>query len=169
MKRAFLTLLGVASAVALSTTAQAGPSISTDTAPGANLGAYRTYTWANTQAPQGVNPVMFQRITDDFDSSLSQRGYQKGAPGDLSLVLTIGEQNKTDVETWGRFGLQTSVYQYTQGQLSIDVFDTKTKQALWHGQASGTVNPDNPKASRVDAAIEKLMLKFPGTAAPAKP
>ena len=116
-----------------------------------------------------MNPVMFQRITDDFDLSLSQRGYQKVAPGDLSLVLTIGEQNKTDVETWGRFGLQTSVYQYTQGQLSIDVFDTKTKQALWHGQASGTVNPDNPKASRVDAAIGKLMLKFPGNAAPAKP
>jgi hypothetical protein len=115
-----------------------------------------------------MDPVMFQRIMADFDSSLAQHGYQKGTTGDLSLILTVGEQDKTDVETWGRFGLQTDVYQYTQGQLSLDVFNTTTKQALWHGQASETVNP-NPKPSRVDAAIEKLMVKFPSSTAPAKP
>ena len=74
-----------------------------------------------------MNPVMFQRLMADFDFALAQHGYQKGPPtSDLSLVLTIGAQNKTDVETWGRFGLQTSVWQYTQGQLSLDAFDTKT-------------------------------------------
>jgi hypothetical protein len=165
MQRTYLIVLGVASGLALSTAAQAGPAISTDVAPGVNFSAYRTYTWANTQAPEGINPVMFQRITADFDSALSQRGYQKAPSGDLSLVLTIGAQNKTDIETWGRFGLQTSVYQYTQGQLSLDVFDTKTKQALWHGQATETVDPAKPNASKVDGAINKLMVKFPATAA----
>ncbi len=112
-----------------------------------------------------MNPVMYQRIIADFEAALTSKGYRKGEPADLSLALTIGAQQKTDVETWGRFGLQTSVYQYTQGQVSLDVFDAKTRRALWHGQASQTVNPDKPNPAKVDSAIAKLMKKFPATAA----
>jgi cytochrome c1 len=112
-----------------------------------------------------MNPVMYQRIIADFDAALAQKGYEKADTGDLSMAVTIGAQQKTDIETWGRFGLQTSVYQYTQGQLSLDVFDTKTKQALWHGQVSDTVNPDKPNPAKVDSAIAKLMQDFPATAA----
>jgi len=144
----------------------AGPSISTDAAPGVNFSAYKTYSWLQGSAPAGGNPVMYQRILNDFDGALVQKGYQQvPSGGDLSLILTIGAQQKTDVETWGRFGLQTSVYQYTQGQLSLDAFDSKTKQAVWHGQASQTVNPDKPNPSKADAAVDKLMVQFPTTAA----
>jgi hypothetical protein len=168
MKRRSALILGATISAALSTAALAGPEISTQAVPGVNFSAYKTYTWANTQPPGGMNPVMFQRLMADFDSALAQHGYQKGPPtSDLSLVLTIGAQNKTDVETWGRFGLQTSVWQYTQGQLSLDAFDTKTQQALWHGQATETVDPNKPNPAKVDAAVSKLMMKFPATAAPA--
>lgn len=145
----------------------AGPQISTQTAPGVNFSSYKTYSWVQAQVPSGGNPILFQQILSDMDSALSQKGYRKvESNGDLSLVVTIGTQEKTDVETWGRFGLQTSVYQYTRGQLSLDAFDTKTKQALWHGQASQTVNPDKPNQAKIDAAVAKLMAGFPATAAP---
>ena len=162
--RSFL-ILAVASGLALSTGVQAKPTISTDAAPGVNFSAYRTYIWANGSAASAANPVMQQRIVADFDAALASKGYQKAEPADLSLILTIGAQNKTDVQSWGRFGLQTSVYQYTQGQVSLDVFDTKTQKALWHGQVSETVNPDKPNPTKVDAAIAKLMQQFPATAA----
>jgi len=165
MHSKFLLILGLASGFVLSADVQAKPKISTDAVPGVNFSAYRTYAWINTTPPTGMNPVMYQRIVYDIESALTQKGYQKAETGDLSLALTIGAQQKTDIESWGRFGLQTSVYQYTQGQLSLDVFDSKTKQALWHGQASDTVNPDKPNPAKVDAAIAKLMLQFPATAA----
>jgi len=166
MRLGYLLTLGVAGTLALSPVAMAKPSVSTDAVPGVNFSAYKTYSWAGSQLPAGVNPVMYQRIVADFDAALAAKGYQKGEAGDLSLIITIGAQNKTDIESWGRFGLQTSVYQYTQGQLSLDAFDTKTKQALWHGQVTDTVNPAKPNPSKVDAAISKLMQKFPATAAP---
>lgn len=145
----------------------AGPKISTQAAPGVNFSAYKSYSWVQAQVPSGGNPILFQQILSDLDSAMSQKGYRKvDADGDLSLVLTIGAQQKTDIESWGRFGLQTSVYQYTQGQLSLDAFDTKTKQAVWHGQASQTVDPDKPNPSKIDAAVAKLMAGFPATAAP---
>ena len=170
MHRGTLLILGLASSLVLSADAQAKPTISTDAVPGVNFSAYKTYAWANMTPPNGVNPVMYQRIMGDFESALASKGYQKAEAGDLSLILTIGAREKTDVQSWGRFGLQTSVYQYTQGQLSLDAFDTKTNQALWHGQVSETVDPDKPNQAKIDSAIAKLMVQFPATAAvPASP
>jgi len=146
----------------------AGPSISTQAAPGANFSTYKTYSWVQAKAPAGGNPITYQQIMADLDAGLAQKGYLKAASdGDLSLILTLGAQDKTDVESWGRFGLQTSVYQYTQGQLSLDAFDTKTKQAVWHGQASETINPDKPNQSKIDSAVAKFVAQFPATSAPA--
>lgn len=168
MKRKAMIRVAFAAALTLMPAAVlAAPKVSTQAAPGVNFSAYKTYSWVQAQVPSGGNPILFQQILSDLDSALSQKGYRKvDADGDLSLVLTIGAQQKTDIESWGRFGLQTSVYQYTQGQLSLDAFDTKTKQAVWHGQTSQTVNPDKPNPSKIDAAVAKLMAGFPATAAP---
>ena len=166
MNRKFLLTLGLATGIFLSVEGPAAAqSISTQALPGVNFSVYKTYAWENSPPPAGVNPVMYQQIMMDIDSALAQKGYQKAETGDLSLILTLGAREKTDIQSWGRFGLQTSVYQYTQGQLSLDVFDSKTNQALWHGQASRTINPNKPNPAAVSKAITKLMAKFPATAA----
>lgn len=168
MRRKTLIILASAFGLAAPGVAVAGPTISTQAAPGVNFSSYKTYNWIEADVPPGGNPITYQQIMADIDSALASKGYSKvQANGDLGLILTIGEQQKTDVQTWGRWGLQTSVYQYTQGQLSLDVFDLKTKQAVWHGQASETINPDKPNQSKVDAALAKFMTGFPATAATA--
>jgi hypothetical protein len=164
-----LIISGLAMGLALLPQASAAkPRISTDALQDVNFSASKTYYWANSLPPGGMNPVMYQQMQMDIDSALAGLGYQKvPSGGDLAMILTIGARQKTDVQSWGWFGLQTSVYQYTQGQLSLDAFDTKTKQAVWHGQVTETVNPDKPNQAKIDAAVSKLMASFPATAAPA--
>jgi hypothetical protein len=167
-RRAFLVLAVGATLVATSADA-ARPKISTDTAPGANFAAYKTFAWVNPVPPSGMDPVAFGRIMTSIESELAAKGYQKADPGDLSLILSIGAREKTQFESWGRFGMQTDVYQYTEGQLSLDAFDTKTRQAVWHGQATETVNPQKPNYDAINEGVTKLIAKFPpgGGAAPA--
>jgi hypothetical protein len=143
--------------------AHAGPKISTDTLPGANFGSYKTFGWANSRPPANMDPVAFARIQEDVEGGLASKGYTKSNTPDLALVLSVGAQNKTDINTWGFFGNQLDVYQYTEGKLSLDAFDSKTKQAVWHGQADETIHPDKPNQSKLDSAIAKLMLKFPAS------
>jgi len=160
-RRVFLVLAGaVASGVALPAGA-ARPTISTDVAPDANFANYKTFAWANALPPRGMNPIAFDRIRTTIESGLAAKGYQKADPGDLSLILSIGAREKTQFESWGRFGLQTDVYQYTQGMLSLDAFDTGTRQAVWHGQALETVNPEKPDYKAIDEGVGKLVAKFP--------
>ena len=168
MHRKTTFVVACAFALAVPAASFAGPNIQTQAAPGANFSAYKTYSWVQANVPSGGNPIMYQQIMADIDSALASKGYSKAASnGDMSLILTLGAREKTDVTQWGRFGMQTSVWQYTQGQLSVDAFDSKTQQAVWHGQASETINPDKPNPAKVDQAIQKLMAAFPATAAAA--
>ena len=164
-----LTLFAALSALTLSAVAEARPSIYTQTVPGVNFSAYKTYSWVPMQS-NGMDPVTYQQIVGAFDASLASKGYVKvPSGGSLDMALTIGARNKTDIESFGWFGLQTSTYNYTVGQLSLDAFDTKTHQALWHGHASETVDPNRPNFTKVNEAITKLMVQFPATSAPAPP
>jgi hypothetical protein len=164
-----LLIPGLAIGLALLPQASAAKAkISTQALQGVNFSAYKTYSWVNSLPPAGMNPVMYQQLQMDIDTDLAGLGYQKVADGgDLAMILTIGARQKTDVQSWGWFGLQTSVYQYTQGQLSLDAFDAKTKQAVWHGQATETVNPNKPNQAKINAAVSQLMANFPATAAAA--
>jgi hypothetical protein len=162
-RRSFL-LLSVAAAGAMSAgSSAAGPKISTDAAQGVNFASYKSFAWVSTAAPSGMNPVAFDRMRTNIESALAGKGYQKAAgdTGDISLILTVGAQDKTQINSFGRFGLQTDVYQYTEGTLSLDAFDTMTKKPIWHGQATETVNPGKTNNKAIDDGIAKLMAKFP--------
>lgn len=170
-------LMAVMLSLALPAQAIARPRIYTDTAPGVNFSAYKTYAWVEMPVPPGLNPIIIQRIRNGVEAGLAQKGYARGQPGDLSLILTVGTKDKIDVQNWGGVGPawgwgfdgwgggHVSVYEYTQGQLSLDVFDTKSKQAVWHGQATDTVNTEKPKPEKIDKAVLKVMAQFPATAA----
>ena len=150
----------VLAALALSACAST-PTVSSDVTPGANFASYSTFAWVDTRPPAGMNPVAFERIRQGVEGSLTAKGYSKADPGDLSVIVTLGARDKTDVTTWGRFGRQVDVYQYTEGKLSVDVFDTKTKQPLWHGSATQTITPGKSDPAMIDAAVSGVMAKFP--------
>ena len=163
-RRQMILLTGAAFGAAIASGAVAGPKISTDTLPGANFAQYKTFAWANTAPPAGMDPVAFARIVQDIEGMMARKGYAKVASNpDLVLVLSLGAQNKTDINSFGFFGQQLDVYQYTEGHLSLDAFDAKTKQAVWHGQAAGTIHPNKPNPAKAEEAIEKMMNKFPAS------
>jgi hypothetical protein len=137
------------------------PVVTSDVTPGANFSAYKTYAWANTAPPAGMSPVSFERMRQGIDAALASKGYTKADPGDLTVILTVGAQDKTDINTWGRWGRNVDVYQYTEGKMSVDVFDTRTKQPLWHGAATQTIDPKKPDPAAIDAAVTSVMASFP--------
>jgi hypothetical protein len=171
MNRKLLVSAAIVTCVAMfPQVAAARPTINAQAAPGVNFSAYKTYSWIPVQVNPGSNPIMYQQIMYDMDSALAQKGYVKvESNGQLSLLLTLGGKQKTEVNSWGWWGRQLSVYQYVVGQLSLDALDTKTQQPLWHGQASETVDPDKPNLTKINQAVQQLMAQFPATAATAVP
>ncbi|HAU80292.1 MULTISPECIES: DUF4136 domain-containing protein [Gammaproteobacteria] len=161
------------------------PTVKTDFDPSASFASYKTYTWA--MKPQASSPLVQQRIIDGINARLQAKGLREAPNGDIALAAHIATGQKQTLDTfysgtgmggWGWRGggwgggmamgnATTTVHTYDVGTLVVDMFDAKTKQAVWRGTASGTVptSPDKVNAA-VEAGLDKLFAAFPpGTTA----
>lgn len=163
------------------------PTVHTDFDPSAQFANYRTYTWL--KKPEGRSPLVDQRVAAAIDAKLSAKGWRQVASNeaDIGVVANVATQQRQTADTfysgpawggygWGRWGggvgmgtATTTVRTYDVGTLVLDMFDMKSKQAVWRGTASGTV-PDSPEAvnTKVQAGIDKMFATFPPGSAPAK-
>ena len=156
-----LIVLGAAGALLCSTSAWAKPHLTTDQAHEVNFAGYKSFTWASTNPPSGLNSVQYHRIQDDITNRLKGKGYTHEPHADLTLALTVNKQTRVDLDTWHHYGYHDA-YAYHDGQISLDAFDSKTKRAVWHGQITDAINPKKPDAEKVQAAVDQLMEQFPG-------
>lgn len=140
---------------------QTSPNIKTESTPGATISAYETYEWIGAPPPFGFSSVAYERVRQAVEKELQAKGYTAASPGQLTVIATVGGRDRIDVTSWGPFYRDYDVRQYTEGKLAVDVFDTRTKQAVWHGQATQNVDPDNIDSQKLDVAVASLMAEFP--------
>ncbi|MBC6982651.1 DUF4136 domain-containing protein [Caulobacter sp. 17J80-11] len=141
------------------------PQVSSDVAPGVNFSQYSTYQWAASTMPAGVDPVLGQRVKDAIDGQMAAKGYTKATPGSLIVMFNMGAHQETDIQSYGAWGLGLDVEQYTEGVLNIDVFDARTKQAIWHGSAKQILG-NNPDPSKITGVVVQTMASLPPRVAP---
>jgi Domain of unknown function (DUF4136) len=162
--------LVLATLVATSVMAQ---KVKTETAPGTNLGSYKTYTWI--KQPNIKDPILRQRTVDAINAQLQAKGLrQVNDNADLGVAAHMATQTEKTLNTfydgfgggwrWGG-GLgsaTTTTDTYEEGTLIVDLFDAKTKQAIWRGTATQDVSNDPQKqAKNMEKAAQKLFSKFP--------
>lgn len=148
------------------------PQISTDYDNSTNFSTYRSYSWAYTSVPQGMNPLVYQRLRDSIDRTLGTR-FQQSNPGDFAVAFTVGKRDRVEVNDlgayrpyyrgwgWGPGYGNIDVRNVTDGTLVIDIYDTKSKRAVWHGVATQEVTSSNLDQARVDAVVGAVLAKFP--------
>jgi hypothetical protein len=125
------------------------------------------------------NALMDQRAEADVKSALTSKGWMEvpEGQGQAAVVVHAATKTKHTYETlydgwgggwgwrrgFGGFGNATTlVNDYKVGTLIVDIFDAKTKQAIWHGNASDALS-DNAKsnAEATKQAIDKMFSNFP--------
>lgn len=153
------------------------PMVSTDVDPTAAFERYRTYRWI--QAPQGMSPLQQQRIVEGVNGQLAARGWRESADADVAIAAHVATQQRQDVDTfyngpayagWGWHGpwavgsVSTSVRTYEVGTLVVDLFDTRTRQAVWRGTAKGTIPSSQERLNEgVQAGIVEMFKQLPAT------
>lgn len=65
------------------------PRVNYDADPAANFASYRSYSWASINVPQGMNPLLFQRVKASIDTALAARGYSQANPGTIKATVLI--------------------------------------------------------------------------------
>jgi hypothetical protein len=128
------------------------------------------------------NALMDQRAASDVKGALTSKGWMEVPEGQAQTTVVIHTATKTKhtyetmYDGWGGgwgwrrgwgggggFGNATTfVNDYKVGTLVVDIFDAKTKQAIWHGNASDVMSNNATKnAQATEQAIDKLFSNFP--------
>ena len=139
--------------------------------PGTDFSKFHTYKWVEIQGNVHPNQIVDQEIRQAIDQQMAAKGLTKTEGSNADLY--VGYQCALDKERqwnaygtgpgWGRMGTATSST-IENGTLVVDMYDPTTKQLVWTGQATKTLNPSGNQQKdmeRLDKAMKKLLKDFP--------
>jgi hypothetical protein len=126
------------------------------------------------------NQIGEQNVLEDIQNGIAAKGWKPVPEGqaDVEVLIHGSTKQRHNLNTfysgmgggWGWRGMggmgmataNTSVSDYTEGTLLVDMYDTKTKQLIWRGTAVDEVKEKQDKREKQMAkASEKLFKKFP--------
>jgi len=161
------------------------PKIITNVDPNADFGRYTTYGFTD---PLGADSADYQSLVSQFlkravAHELEVRGYTTADAPDLLVNFYLHSQDKLSTSTqpsayygyrgyggygtWGGYGgYETTVTQYTEGTLNVDLVDSRRMQLVWEGVIIGQITDKMRREleKSIDESVARLFEKFPFTA-----
>jgi Domain of unknown function (DUF4136) len=173
-KQSFVTLAVLAFLLFLATSA---PTVAQDVKynfmPGTDFSKYHTYKWVTIAGASHPNQIVDQEIKQAVDNQLAAKGLTKTDSDKAGLY--IGYQIALDQERqWNAFGMggirwgggmgSATSSTITNGTLVLDMYDPTTKELVWTGNATKTLDPSSNQEKNMknlDKAMAKLLKNYP--------
>jgi hypothetical protein len=169
--------------------------VRSDVAPDANLAQYQTYGFFEQLGVEGDNysNIYGQHFRAAISEEMEGRGYRKSDQPQLLVNVTVGQEDKIRVNTysepylyggyygrpyggmyygpWGYPGsTHTSVHQYTEANVYVDVVDAAEHKMVWQGVATFTVTEKMQQQLResIYSTVDSVFTQYPVAAAAAQ-
>jgi Domain of unknown function (DUF4136) len=141
--------------------------------PGTDFSKYHTYKWVNIEGGSHPNQIVDQEIRQSVDNQLATKGLMKSDSDKADLY--VGYQVALDQERqWNAFGTggirwgggmgSATSSTITNGTLVLDMYDPTTKQLVWTGNATKTLDPSSNQEKNMknlNKAMAKLLKNYP--------
>ena len=166
-----MMLLGTLQASAQKVSVGADPSV--------DVTKFKTYAWSSDVV--STNPLAREIVVSSVDSQLLAKGLKK-VDRDPELTVVVFGSTESDIHvsnpSWSPSlnSIATGVavgsqsWLVTKGTLVVDILDTKTKNSVWRGTATQTLErgPTGDKAKDANTvekpirnAVKKMFKQFP--------
>lgn len=144
--------------------------------PGTDFSKFHTYKWVAIEGASHPNQIVDAEIKQSVDSQLASKGLTKTDSEKADLY--VGYQTAVDQERqWSGYGMGGGVRwgggmatatssTINVGTLVLDMYDPTTKQLVWTGSATKTMNPSSNQEKNqknLDKAMVKLLKNYPPT------
>ena len=150
-----------------------GQEVRTNYMPGTNFSKYHTYKWVNIEGGAHPNQIVDAEIKQSVDSQLAAKGFTK--TDNDSANMYVGYQTAIDQEKqWNAYGMGGGVRfggmatatssTIDVGTLVLDMYDPSSKELIWTGRASKTIDPSKSQEKNqknLEKAMQKLLKNFP--------
>jgi hypothetical protein len=182
MKIFTIAVLGISLLAACSSSKLFDPKIFVNEDPAADFSKYRTYNYESqlgTDERRGYRSIISTYLIDAMDLQMQQRGYTKADNPDLLINFYVAREQKIKATQtpsmggggyygyrsgyYGAYsGYDTTVTQYTQGTLNIDLVDSRSKTLVWEGIAVGRVTDKARENAQlaINGAVTDTMSRY---------
>ena len=157
----------------LATGALSAQDVRSNYMPGTDFTKYHTYKWVAIEGGAHPDQIMDAEIKQAVDAQLSSKGMTKTDANTADLL--VGYQIAVDKEKqWTGYGMgggvrcggmaSASSSTINIGTLALDMYDPATKQLVWTGNATKTIDPSNNQEKNqknLNKAMEKLLKNYP--------
>jgi hypothetical protein len=149
--------------------------VSTNSMPGTDFSKYHTYKWVTIEGASYPNQILDAQIKGSVDSQLAAKGLTKtdGEQADLLIGYQVSISQQKQWNAYGTGGMRwgggmgsATSSTINIGTLVLDMYDPTTKQLVWTGRATKTIDPNNSqekKQKNLDKAMVKLLKNYPPT------
>ena len=175
MKKLLLPILIMIIAASCSTI-----KVSSDYDKTAGFSAYKTYAFTQEALNIQLDDLNKNRLINAITTELSAKGFTKAEsnPDVLIDIKIKAEQKQTATATssggygggygyrWGG-GFSTTQINYDtyiDGTLFIDMIDASTKQLVWQGRGTKTIDQDanqDKREKNINYAVKQIFMKYP--------
>lgn len=143
--------------------------VSSDYKKGIDFTQYQTFNIVQHHSgfPLGANPLHIPRISNAIMQEMNSMGYSLDTNPDLEVSWFVKLENKRYAAIYRDYyskwdhPVQIDIYDYKEGTIVIDIFDSKTKTALWHGKTSKIIpeKVSNPE-EKITKVINSIFKQF---------
>ncbi len=168
------------------------PAVFSDHDPQQDFSSYQTFGWFDVQPPAAINggateQAASQRVQAAVKQVLMAKGFTfatSSQDADFVVGFSVGTREKLDVESspysdrqwrWGhqyhpfRYPIRASQNVdhliYTEGTLSIDVYDVARQSPVWHSHAAKRLSAKEisggGQGDSIARAVAVLLTNFP--------
>jgi hypothetical protein len=148
--------------------------VTSNTMPGTDFSKYHTYKWVLIAGASHPNQIVDAEIKQSVNAQLQAKGLTL-ATGDKADVY-VGYQTAVNQQRqwtgygmgggwrWGGGMASATSSTINIGTLVVDLYDPSTKQLVWTGSATNTLDPSSNQEKNeknLNKAMTKLFKKFP--------
>jgi len=173
MQRGFRISLAVLGVTLLACGVAQAQDVKSQAMPGVDFSKYHTYKWVVIDGAKQPNQITDAQIKQSIDGQLTAKGLSKveSDPADLYIGYQVAVQQQTQWNAYGTGGMRWGGGMGTAtqstiniGTLVLDFYDPTTKQLVWTGSATKTLNPSSNQEKNqknLNNAMAKLLKAYP--------
>ncbi|MGV3538296.1 MAG: DUF4136 domain-containing protein [Rufibacter sp.] len=165
--------------------------VSTDYDQATNFQQYQTWSWyqdqpiAKSDSSRRYSTFLDKRIKTAVENEMARRGFKKASSRDqadmlLAYDLTIGNVQRVRPDyisvpmigygyyygyryayRYNRLYDNTTVQQYQEGTLILDIVDAQTNELVWRGTSETTGSERSLNQEKVQEIVTHILAKFP--------
>ena len=117
--------------------------------PAASFAGLKSYNWATAGSMNQTNDLVVKNVQYEADLVLGKKGFTRTTENP-DMLIWMNYENEIGINQYG----------YQLRMLTLGIQKTGSKQLLWQGSATGTINADAASGD-LKKAVDGILAHFP--------